>query len=121
MNIPVIKQWIEALRSGEYEQGIGYLHANDTYCCLGVLCELHQKVYDEAWAKNGGINSYYGCQSYLPDSVREWAGLGYSQGFWTKTGYSLAQLNDRSYSFAIIADIIEEQLNKYIKQHNESK
>jgi hypothetical protein len=33
---------VNALRSGEYQQGKGVLHnpTDDTYCCLGVLCEV---------------------------------------------------------------------------------
>lgn len=39
------KRWIEALRSGEYEQAIGVLRKTDgvgrqRYCCLGVLCDV---------------------------------------------------------------------------------
>ena len=36
--------WIAALESGEYAQGLSFLRRRrgsaDTYCCLGVLCEL---------------------------------------------------------------------------------
>jgi hypothetical protein len=38
---PVLKaKWIEALRSGEYQQTFGALRDNDGHCCLGVLCEV---------------------------------------------------------------------------------
>ena len=41
MNIDVKRRWIEALRSGQYRQGAGYLRATDgTWCCLGVLCAV---------------------------------------------------------------------------------
>jgi hypothetical protein len=30
------KIWTDALRSGEYKQGVGYLQKNNCYCCLGV-------------------------------------------------------------------------------------
>lgn len=34
-------QWVAALRSEKYKQGIGLLrNRHDEYCCLGVLCEL---------------------------------------------------------------------------------
>lgn len=35
-------KWLAALRSGDYKQGKNYLHnsAKDTFCCLGVLCEV---------------------------------------------------------------------------------
>src|SRR5690606_1358894 len=43
--ISITRDWITALRSGKYEQGIGSLidyHYSDgyEYCCLGVLCEI---------------------------------------------------------------------------------
>lgn len=34
-------EWIEALRSGKYEQGFGALQTRSgKFCCLGVVCEL---------------------------------------------------------------------------------
>ena len=41
-------KWVKALRSGEYEQGIGQLKESayttfsgkPEYCCLGVLCDV---------------------------------------------------------------------------------
>lgn len=35
-----IKQWAEALESGEYPQSAGRLRTETGYCCWGVLCEL---------------------------------------------------------------------------------
>ena len=36
-------KWIEALRSGFYEQGIGDLKdRSGRYCCLGVLAEINE-------------------------------------------------------------------------------
>jgi len=32
--------WLEALRSGRYEQITGVLHADGAYCCLGVAVEV---------------------------------------------------------------------------------
>jgi hypothetical protein len=31
-------QWVEALRSGRYQQGSGTLQSAKGYCCLGVAC-----------------------------------------------------------------------------------
>ena len=44
-------QWLEALRSGEYERGGGYLRrkypdGNVRYCCIGVLDEA---VFNTTW------------------------------------------------------------------------
>lgn len=41
----IFKEWIAALRSGKYKQGRAKLKQRDvageqTYCCLGVLCEV---------------------------------------------------------------------------------
>ena len=33
-------EWIEALRSGDYEQGVEELYDGNGFCCLGVLREL---------------------------------------------------------------------------------
>jgi hypothetical protein len=33
-------EWVEALRSGRYQQGHGVLRSGDEYCCLGVLCDV---------------------------------------------------------------------------------
>lgn len=40
MKKEIADKWVEALRSGEYNQGRGYLRVENEYCCLGVLCEI---------------------------------------------------------------------------------
>lgn len=40
MDQTVKAQWLEALRSGRYEQGKYDLRRNNEFCCLGVLCDL---------------------------------------------------------------------------------
>lgn len=40
MNPSIKASWVEALRSGDYSQGKGWLRKGDAYCCLGVLCDL---------------------------------------------------------------------------------
>ena len=36
-------KWIEALRSGDYDQGHGMLRdLDDSYCCLGVLLDVSE-------------------------------------------------------------------------------
>lgn len=39
-------RWIAALESGEYTQTHGRLKRGNSYCCLGVLCDL---VDNDAW------------------------------------------------------------------------
>ena len=40
MNKDIKQKWVKALRSGEYKQGSRFLHYEDKFCCLGVLCDL---------------------------------------------------------------------------------
>ena len=123
MNARVKKMWLKALRSGEYEQGKGYLRNldEDTYCCLGVLCDLAIKdgvVINESESTfsypHPRVSLYDGVCSMLPYNVREWAQLEYSDPR-VRNGndpnWTLAGLNDsNNYAFNDIADIIEEQL-----------
>lgn len=40
-------KWVEALRSGEYKQGrfLLYNEIENAYCCLGVLCKVHEPKF----------------------------------------------------------------------------
>jgi hypothetical protein len=50
MNQEIKKKWIEALRSGDYKQGRGWLRDHDgNYCCLGVLMEVQDVDDDASW------------------------------------------------------------------------
>jgi hypothetical protein len=100
------EQWIEALRSGEYQQGQKFLHANDRYCCLGVLCDLFQKAHpekDHHWGnRTGDIFHFHEELNYPPMEVRLWAGLD------DTTMEKLVQQNDTlGYTFGQIAAWIE--------------
>lgn len=35
-----LQEWVEALESDKYQQGVGYLCSEGKYCCLGVACEV---------------------------------------------------------------------------------
>ena len=40
MDIELGRKWVDALRSGKYQQGFGALKTKaGGYCCLGVLCD----------------------------------------------------------------------------------
>lgn len=95
----IIAAWVEALNSGEYKQTKGLLRKKDSFCCLGVLCELAvaAKVTDK---------DYEGETIVLPDSVVKWASMRYKNAsFGDET--SLAQINDAGKKFKTIAKIIE--------------
>ena len=97
---PMQKEWLNALRSGDYKQGcegLLYDSSDGTYCCLGVAKECFSfKENDNA---------------HLVDSYKELAlrdcGGQLSKPFDNFT--YLTDMNDSGrYSFNDIADFIEE-------------
>lgn len=71
-----IKQWADALISGEFAQGTGYLRTlDDTYCCLGVACVVS--------SRNGGPGGeqveFKASQFAEDEDVDEWFGVDISQ------------------------------------------
>ena len=93
MNTEIKQKWVNALRSGKYEQGEGKLYSGQGYCCLGVLCDLYSKENNLKWEFRGDdviktedeiVSSqllnhdyfYFDDESeFLPESVKEWAEL----------------------------------------------
>lgn len=125
MNPDVKAKWLTALRSGEYAQTKGALErieetANGPvgFCCLGVLCKIaadegviERKETDRTFDK--GVQ-YDGVYALPPTTVTEWAGIETFTDFPLRSEPlhdNLANLNDiHGYTFAQIADIIEEHL-----------
>ena len=113
-------QWVEALRSGKYKQGAGFLRSTcdgeDTFCCLGVLAavlpsdlgtwyknfERHRSAPYDVYGFGTPLNNNGG---YLIQEVREAAGL-------SKDDVAiLVRMNDNSTAgFNGIADYIETHL-----------
>lgn len=121
MNPQVKEKWVEALRSGKYVQGVGVLRKQDTYCCLGVLCDLYLKEHPEPWNEwhkdyfmEDGRFKFMGRTFALPESVRLWAELDYDDPVVRVPGTTnrdnLSNINDRGTNFHAIAGMIEEQL-----------
>lgn len=130
MNVEIGRRWVEALRSGEYEQARDKLRDSvgtdkDGFCCLGVLCDL----YDE----NGWDGHVYVARSedgedrepsQLPEAVAQWAGLDstnprlddieaatHNDGEEPETDEDEAPVGGvRPKSFSEIADLIEQYL-----------
>lgn len=108
------RRWIEALRSGEYKQGVTELKRRRDgellYCCLGVLCELIGTEFREDPDLDGfyrfEVDGTQYSSSLAPDQCRL-IGLYGALGERPYAGSSLAALNDAHVSFAEIADIIE--------------
>lgn len=107
------RAWIEALRSGKYQQANGRLRSSTGYCCLGVACDL----YDSSrWLPDGTVFTY-------GDGIKvaEVAGLPKDVmaaycipdplgGLDSMT--TLAWFNDQGKTFNEIADVIERELNE---------
>lgn len=130
---------VSDLRSGKYTQGPEVLHheTNNTYCCLGVVCDrlttegklqtasveapgsvLPGNVTGYGLGENREENYPYrksGWTSVLPDFVVFPEGMGIRESSTGvlpyqpfMVGMSLAELNDSGqFTFAMIADILE--------------
>lgn len=141
MNPEVKAEWTTALRT-EFagRQGVGRLRRpdeaepddreKDTFCCLGVLCELYRRHHPEvSWQEYGGklTLSFELLQNtnYLPEEVMNWAGLHSHDPHVAVTAEDherlkllakptstqrLSVLNDSDYTYDEIAAKIEEFL-----------
>ena len=115
MNSQIKEKWIDALLSGEYEQTQGNLYEPGVgYCCLGVLTDLYLKEKGLEWDTNctflsgwGSVDDEY---EFLPDCVRDWAGLKDNRGTYdddTEEALALTDLNDNGNTFDYIAEVID--------------
>lgn len=71
-------KWVKALKSGKYKQAKGSLRSrkNDSFCCLGVACDL--LVNKVAWSLNNPESKLVEFGSFkgvLPDSIQDYYGL----------------------------------------------
>lgn len=110
--------WLDALRSGRYEQTEGLLrqkeHRGYSYCCLGVLCNIGDKSKQWNKDKDPSGNWIYGPEDSQdinsqdggmpPPHVYELANLS------PTAANELAEMNDNGESFKYIADWIEKNL-----------
>lgn len=120
MNPDVKAKWLEALRSGEYQQTDGFLRTrSDGYCCLGVLSQIasDEGVVPQPKESNGAYRwtseSGNSNNMYLLPEVMEWAGLDSHSGYiniTNGTSVSLSRKNDEGVRFPEIADLIEQYL-----------
>lgn len=74
-----VRLGVAALRSGEFDQGLGSLKMDGKYCCLGVFCEVAirngcevQVVESEA---RPGKFFFDGVTDFMPRSVMDWYGF----------------------------------------------
>jgi len=134
-NLIFIKEWVKALRSGEYKQGQSYLRNRDNkFCCLGVLCDLTNKKEWKVLLEEDDYCTILNEESVLPKSILNLLNLeerepnfkislenpklieilkeNYKKEDRINTWgyYSLTELNDTwKLNFSQIADILEEE------------
>ena len=88
MNEQIKREWIKALRSGKYRQGIKeYVSVGGTFCCLGVLLHIEGRITENP----------------SPARLR-------IAGLMGKDACALADLNDSGATFEQIALCIENGL-----------
>ena len=93
---------VKALRSGEYQQTRNQLRKDDSFCCLGVACDISglgnwsESVYGKTkvfiYAENSGV---------MPSFVMDF------YGFTHKGAIILSNMNDSGSSFEEISVVIE--------------
>jgi hypothetical protein len=109
---------IDALRSGEYEQGYFKLERDGCFCCLGVACRVSQ--CDLTIEYDGVMVRFNGEYASLPQIVQDELGWESDSGVLSFSHfedsmhprdffdvYTLSYLNDRCFTFDQIADVIE--------------
>ena len=97
------QKWIDALRSGEYNQVKGTLKGQEPdgtigYCCLGVFADINGKELKAmpiviGYTEEGPEEIYEYCRESMPEYVVE-AGIS---------------MNDDGRTFEEIADMIEKE------------
>ena len=122
--------WTTALRSGQYEQDAGRLCTNKGFCCLGVAFDLLTKAQPEKYvwrdagfggrfkyAQDGSDSLHYDSavltsmgHSSLPDWLVEKLTIPTKESGLRKPERALIDRNDAGWTFAQIADYIDEAL-----------
>ena len=129
----VKKKWLEALRSGSYQQGKQRLRVttdnSDSFCCLGVLCDITDNTrwmpvfgitrYGRYKDAKGAGNSLFRT-GFVPDDIADQSFMDLTGApensrsvkliLIAKTQTVLSQMNDEGKSFNDIADWIEANL-----------
>lgn len=110
MDVDLKTRWVEALRSGKYKQGVGYLRTIDEqFCCLGVLADIN----NEKWQKRKNEDCYFIVDSTDKMFPEKKGALGpkYDNFISTTARSRLILMNDMGGSgFLDIADWIEENV-----------
>jgi hypothetical protein len=111
---PRIKQlWVNALRAGDYQQGIGQLRTkDDKFCCLGVLCNIYAQEHPDEVKDQFNKEVLFDKSALPPGVVVEWADLDCNDPdvCFNKKTAPLSSWNDYGKTFKQIANMIEKNL-----------
>ena len=122
---------LAALRSGEYTQCCGQLHDGESFCALGVICDVYAKEHGLGWSgadddhftlhgkdgpvgRDGSASGREDCGLLPPRQVAAWAFPEASRSKqWREPyitqGKTISTLNDYSLlTLEQIADVLEE-------------
>lgn len=106
MDAELKAKWLEALRSGRYDQTTGQLRNGNCFCCLGVLCDVFNP---NAWEIEGDWSYGEG-----PDQSHEVGVLPHNfritYGIDPVLEALLIEMNDDGRTFSEIANYIEAKL-----------
>ena len=113
---PNQRKWVEALRSGRYEQGPSYLCKEGNYCCLGVGCKAFEV---KARFIEGGGFFLFGEQEtsgFAPEELVQALALYSDMGDCADGQLPLTAQNDAGRSFAEIADLLESDPSNWFSE-----
>lgn len=104
INEEEFKNWLTALRSGEFSQARDRLQGAEGYCCLGVGCVV---TVPEEQLQMDGKGQLRGGMPEEDSAIPTWLRL-INSDFQSRTDVTLVTLNDRyRWTFIQIADALE--------------
>lgn len=108
-----LDDWLNALRSGNYTRCNGALHKENSFCPLGILCDISKL---DNWKKDPYSNKhqYLGEINYLPKEVREWAGISHNE-YVALSSYILCFNDSLKTPLLEVADFLEIKYKKKAK------
>ncbi len=105
-----MRAWIKALRSGEYKQTTSRLQKGDSFCCLGVACDIFIPKYKQQLGLGGELKGISPSDQDAPKWLKE-INTDFEKRTDIKSNNGFAEimgLNDSlGYNFNRIADQLE--------------
>ena len=94
--------WAQALESGEYTQAKGALRRGDSYCALGVGCDVFVKANPGKmpWQDSEGIWRIAGRGLTMPEVIARWFGVSRTRR------QSISDSNDSGVPLAEITPLV---------------